>query len=69
MYTWCFVFSLNCWTGFIIEWKQIWTLVLKCFFVQILGFVLQHPFYEALTGEDEEDDDETDEAGTKELFR
>ena len=29
----------------------------------------QHPFMEALTGEDEEDDDEVDEGGIKDLYR
>lgn len=28
-----------------------------------------HPFYEALTGEDEDDEDQVDEAGNKELYR
>ena len=31
--------------------------------------MFQHPFYDFLTAEDEEGDDEVDEAGEKELYK
>jgi len=34
-----------------------------------LSLFLQHPFMEALTGEDEEDDDEVDDSGLRDLYR